>query len=76
LPKQLEDSRNQDVDLRFLDIPPQELARQMTISEFRLFACIKKREYFRRSWARKGTTPGAILQSIEQFNKVGDEEPS
>lgn len=55
--------------LSFLDLDVADLARQMTLIDFRLFRAIPYVELTAQAWNRKGKAP-AVTAYIERFNEV------
>jgi len=62
--------QNWNGDICFLDIPPLELARQMTLLEFNIFKKIVKSEYYRKEWTKNTGKSPNVTALIERFNKT------
>ena len=58
--------------LEFTDIHPLEIARQLSLIEFRLFEAIKPSELFRCAWAKKNSEQNSpnVLKLTKFFNDV------
>jgi len=58
--------------MQFLDVDPQELARQMTLIESQSLCKILPKEYMHKCWcgAEKETLAPNVLEIIERFNKT------
>lgn len=61
-------------DLSFLDLLPEEVARQLTLIDFEIFKKIHPTEFVDKAWAgkQKETKAPNVLALIERFNKVWD----
>lgn len=57
--------------IRFLDLHPLEVARQMTTTAFKIFRSIRPSEYFHKAWTKNDwdISPN-VLALVENFNKV------
>ena len=72
LPKRMTE-KHWNGEVSFLDIHPLELARQMTLVEWKEFVAIRKKEYYHKAWAKsEGSTGSApnIAASIARFNRI------
>lgn len=59
-------------DVTFWSFPTKEIARQLTLLEFKLFVHIEYCELIAQAWARDGadTKAANVLAVIGHFNKV------
>lgn len=57
--------------IRFLDLHPTEIARQMTLLEYHMFSKVRLEEYFQQGWTKPEleTSPN-VLSLIEDFNRM------
>lgn len=56
--------------IRLLDTDPLELARQLTIMDFKLYSSIRPIECLGKAWSRDDDTAANVKQSIDYCNKL------
>lgn len=56
--------------IRFLDLHPLEVARQITLIDFQIFRKIRAREYIQKAWLKNRKFAPNVISLVENFNRM------